>query len=148
MVKCAMAIRYKPIERDQLMLVPYDLTEWIPEDDIVHFVISAAETVRIETFAVNERGTGSEQYHPHLMLALLLYCYTQGIFSSRKIERATYKDIAIRYLCGNQHPDHDTICDFRVRNERAISEAFLSILKLAKECGILKVSTPTRFCRF
>lgn len=123
------------------MLLPYDLTEWIPENDIVHFVIEAAETVRIEAFTANERGSGTEQYHPHMLLGLLLYCYTQGVFSSRKIERATYKDIAVRYLCGNQHPDHDTICDFRVRNETAIAEAFLSILKLAKECGILKVGT-------
>ena len=76
-----------------------------------------------------------------MLLGLLLYCYTQGIFSSRKIERATYKDVAVRYLCGNQHPDHDTICDFRIRNEEAIATAFLSILILAKECGILRVGT-------
>jgi transposase len=119
--------------------MPYDLREWIPENDIVHFVIQAAETVCIESFASNERGSGSEQYHPHMLLALLLYCYSQGIFSSRKIELATWKDVAVRYLCGNQHPDHDTLCDFRVRNERAINEAFLKILLLARECGVLKI---------
>lgn len=76
-----------------------------------------------------------------MMLALLLYSYSHGIFSSRRIERATFKDISIRFLCGNQHPDHDTICTFRRNNERAISSAFLHILKLAQELGILKLGT-------
>lgn len=121
------------------MLLPYDLKEWIPENDIVHFVIEAVELIPLGVFVSNQRNTGSEQYHPHMLLALLLYCYSQGTFSSRKIERATWKDVAVRYICGNQHPDHDTICDFRVRNEGAISEAFLRVLKMAKECGILRI---------
>ncbi len=75
------------------------------------------------------------------MLALLLYCYCHGTFGSRRIERATWKDVAVRYICANQHPDHDTICDFRVRNEAAVSEAFLQVLKMAKEIGVLKVGT-------
>ena len=86
------------------MLIPYNLKEWIPEDDIVHFVIEASEMIPMDDFQVNDTGTGKEQYHPQMMLALLLYCYSHGIFSSRKIERATYTDIAIRYLCANQHP--------------------------------------------
>lgn len=76
-----------------------------------------------------------------MMLALLLYCYCHGTFGSRRIERATWKDVAVRYICGNQHPDHDTICDFRVRNEAAIAEAFLQVLKLAKEMGVMTVGS-------
>ena len=105
----------------QLYLLPHNLKDWIPEDDIVHFVIEAAGMVPLDDFTVNHKGTGSAQYHPNMMLALLLYCYSHGIFSSRKIKRATYKDIAVRYLCGNTHPDHDTICTFRVSNEQAIA---------------------------
>ncbi len=136
-----MAARYKTVELEQLMLLPYDLREWIPENDIVHFVIEAVKLVPLGVFASNESGTGDEQYHPHMMLALLLYCYSHGIFSSRRIERATWKDVAVRYLCGNDHPDHDTICDFRVRNEKAITESFLQVLLLAKEMKVLKVGT-------
>ena len=136
-----MSTRYRTVERDQLMLLPHDLREWIPAGDIVHFIIEAAAMVPIGKFVSNERGTGDEQYHPQMMLALLLYCYCHGTFGSRRIERATWKDVAVRYICGNQHPDHDTICDFRVRNEAAVSEAFLQVLKLAKELGVLTIGT-------
>lgn len=136
-----MGARFKTIEREQGLLLPYNLKDWIQDDDMVHFIIEAAAMVPMEKFSINQRGTGSEQYHPHMLLALLLYCYSHGIFSSRKIEQATYHHIAVRYLCGNTHPDHDTICTFRVRNEEAVKSSFLHILKLAKEMGVLKVGT-------
>ena len=124
-----------------MSLLPYDLREWIPEDDFVHFVIEASESIPVEKFSVNVRGTGDEQYHPHLMLALLIYCYANGIFGSRRIERATYRDVAVRYLCANTHPDHDTICAFRRNNYDAFAESFLYVLKLAREMNMLKVGT-------
>jgi transposase len=136
-----MGPRFKPVEREQPMLLPYDLKEWLPANHIVHFTIEAAEMVPMESFVVNERGSGDEQYHPHMLLALLLYCYSHGIFSSRRIEKATWSDVAVRYICANRHPDHDTICTFRVRNKVAISKAFLRILVLAKEMKILKLGT-------
>jgi len=107
----------------------------------VHFILDAVEQLPITDFRVNERGSGSEQYPPSMLMALIIYSYASGVFGSRRIERATWKDVAVRYICGNQHPDHDTICDFRIRNEKAISEAFLQVLKLAKEMGVLKVGT-------
>lgn len=115
------------------------MEEWIPEDDLVHFIIEAAERVDISAFKVNWRGTGSEQYHPRMMLALLVYCYANGIFSSRRIERATYRDIGVRFVAANTHPDHDTICAFRRNNAEAFGAAFLEILLLAKELKLLKV---------
>jgi len=136
-----MGPRFKPVDREQSLLLPYDLKDWIPANDIVHFAIEAAELVPLDRFKVNEAGTGVEQYHPHMLLALLLYCYSHGIFSSRRIERATHRDVAVRYICANRHPDHDTICAFRVRNKDAIAEAFLRILLLAKELKLLKVGT-------
>lgn len=136
-----MGTRYKLADRDQPLLLPYDLKEWLPANHIVHFTIEAAALVPVSRFIVNERGSGDEQYHPHLLLALLLYCYSHGIFSSRRIEKATWSDVAVRYICANLHPDHDTICTFRVRNKAAISEAFLRILVLAKEMKILKIGT-------
>ena len=81
----------KLVERDQsqLYLLPVDMREWVPEDDLSHFVLEAVERVPMSAFVVNERGTGSAQYHPRMMLALLVYCYANGIFGSRRIERAT-----------------------------------------------------------
>jgi hypothetical protein len=85
--------KFVDCEREQAFLLPPDLRDWIPEDDLAHFVIEAVERVAIVAFKVNERGTGSAQYHPRMMLALLIYCYANGLFSSRRIERATYRDI-------------------------------------------------------
>ncbi len=123
------------------MLLPPDLRDWVPEDDLVHFVIEAVEQMPATAFRVNHRGTGSAQYSPRMMLALLVYCYANGIFSSRRIERATYRDIGVRYLTADTHPDHDTICTFRRENQKAFRETFLYVLKLAREMGVLKVGT-------
>lgn len=123
------------------MLLPPDLRDWVPEDDLVHFVIAAIERMPMAPFPVNQRGTGSEQYSPRMMVALLVYCYANGIFSSRRIERATYRDIGVRFLTADTHPDHDTICSFRRKNQQLFGEAFLHVLKLAKEMGVLKVGT-------
>jgi transposase len=125
--------------RDQAFLLPPDLRDWVPEDDLAHFVIEAVERVAIGTFDVNERGTGSAQYHPRMMLALLIYCYANGIFSSRRIERATFRDIGVRLVAANQHPDHDTIATFRRRNFEAVAASFLQVLLLAKELKLVKV---------
>lgn len=133
--------KYINVDRNTPMLLPADLREWIAEDDMVHFVIGAIEDMRIERFKVNHRGTGSAQYPPRMMLALLIYCYANGIFGSRRIERATYRDIAVRYLTGNTHPDHDTIAKFRRENFEAMAECFIRVLELAREMKILRVGT-------
>jgi transposase len=134
-----MAARLVNIDRDTPLLLPPDLRQWVPDDDLVHFVIEAVNGMTLSSLKVNRRGSGSAQYPPKMMLALLIYCYANGIFSSRRIERATWRDVAVRYLTADTHPDHDTICSFRRQNFEAISEAFLEILKLAKALGLLKV---------
>ena len=121
------------------MLLPPDMRDWVDDEDMVHFVIEAVERLPLECFKVNQRGSGSKQHSPHMMLALLIYCYSNRIFSSRKIERATYRDVAVRYLTADTHPDHDTICKFRRENKVAITTAFVEVLQLAKELGLLKV---------
>ena len=92
-------------------------------------------------FKVNERGTGSAQYHPRMMLALLIYCYANGVFGSRRIERATYRDLGVRYVTADCHPDHDTICTFRRENFEAVGEAFLQVLLMARELKLLRIGT-------
>lgn len=123
------------------MLLPPDLRDWVPQGDMVHFVIEAVEGMRLTTLKVNRRGSGSEQYPPKMMLGLVIYCYANGIFSSRRIERATYRDVGVRYLTGDTHPDHDTICTFRRENFEAVGEAFVQVLQLARAIGVLKVGT-------
>lgn len=136
-----MAERFVNIDRDTPLLLPPDLRDWVPEDDMVHFILEAANGVDMSAFKVNHRGTGSEQYPPRMMLALLVYCYSHGIFGSRRIERATYRDVGVRLLTGDTHPDHDTICKFRRENKVAFAAAFLHVLELAREIGVLKVGS-------
>ena len=131
--------KFVDCEREQPFLLPPDLRDWIPEDDLAHFVIEAVERVALGAFKVNDRGTGSAQYHPRMMLALLIYCYANGIFSSRRIERATHRDLGVRFVAANRHPDHDTIATFRRENFAAVAESFLQVLLLAKELKLVKV---------
>ena len=126
-------------DREQAFLLPPDLRDWIPADDLGHFVIEAVERVDLGAFKVNHRGTGLAQYHPRMMLALMIYCYANGIFSSRRIERATHRDIGVRFVAANRHPDHDTIARFRRENFAAVSESFLQVVLLAKELKLLRV---------
>ena len=136
-----MAQRFKNLDRSTPMLLPPDLRDWVPADDLVHFVIGAVERLPLSIFHVNHKGCGSEQYPPHLMLALLIYGYANGLFASRRIERATYRDVAVRFLCGNLHPDHDSICAFRRNNLDAVAAAFVEVLELARELKLLKLGT-------
>ena len=120
-------------------MLPPDLRDWVPEDDLAHFVIEAVERVDLGAFKVNRRGTGSAQYHPRMMLALLTYCYANGIFSSRRIERATRRDLGVRFVAADNHPDHDMIASFRRENLAAVAASFLQVLLLAKELKLVKV---------
>ena len=121
------------------MFLPCDLREWVPDNHIVHFILDAVEQIPTAHFQVNDRGTGSEQYPPTLMLALLIYCYATGRFGSRTIEAATHSDVAVRYLCANLHPDHFSICEFRVAHAAAFRAAFVSVLQLAQQLRLTKV---------
>lgn len=138
-----MPARFVNIDRHTPLLLPPDLRDWLPEDDLVHYVIEAVEALALSQFQVNERGTGDAQYPPRMMLALLIYCYATGPFSSRAIERATYRDVAVRYLCADTHPDHDTICTFRRQNGPLLQETFVRVLAMARELKFLKVGQIT-----
>lgn len=136
-----MPARFINLDRQTPMFLPCDLRDWVPEDHIVHFILDAVEQLPLAHFHVNHRGTGSEQYPPAMMLALLIYCYATGRFGSRSIEAATHSDVAVRYLCANTHPDHDSICAFRANNETAFRAAFVSVLQLAQQLRLSQVGT-------
>src|ERR1700712_4670008 len=130
-----------PFNREQSFLLPPDLKEWLPADDVAHFIVAAVERLPLASFSVPNRSGGKPQYHPRLMLALLIYGYANGLFSSRRIERATYRDLGVRFVAANLHPDHDTIAVFRRSNKAAFEAAFVQVLLLARESGLLKLGT-------
>ena len=136
-----MPARFVTVDRQTPMFLPCDLREWLPAGHIVHFILEAVEQLPLGHFRVNHRGTGSEQYPPAMMLALLIYCYATGRFGSRTIEAATYSDVAVRFICANHHPDHASICEFRTANGPAFRAAFTHILQLAHHLRLTQVGT-------
>ena len=136
-----MPARLVNIDRSTPMFLPPDLRDWVRPDDLIHFVLDAVEALPLTQFRVNHRGTGSEQYPPRMLLALLIYCYATGTFSSRQIEALTFLHVAVRYLCANTHPDHDTICTFRRENQALLQETFVKVLELAAELKLVRVGT-------
>jgi len=93
-----MATRFVPIDRDTPLLLPPNLRDWVPADHLVHFILDAVDALDLRQVKVNTRGTGSEQYPPHLLLALLIYSYATGTFSSRRIEQSTHDSVPVRLL--------------------------------------------------
>lgn len=136
-----MPARLVNVDRNSPLLLPYDLREWVPEDHMVCFILDAVEQIPTSHFHLNHRGTGSAQYPPSMMLALLIYGYATGRSGSRTLEAATHSDVAVRYLCANLHPDHDSICAFRRENQAAIEAAFVHVLQLARELKLARVGT-------
>lgn len=136
-----MASRFVSVDRHTPLLLPPDLREWVRADDLVHFILDAVEVLPLQQFQVNGRGSGSEQYPPKMMLALLIYSYATGTFSSRAMEQLTYHHVSVRYLCANTHPDHDTINEFRRNNKALLEETFVKVLELAHEMKLAKVGT-------
>lgn len=136
-------VKFVNIDRDTPLLLPPDLRDWVAPDHLVHFVIDAMDAVDTREAVVNQRGTGSEQYPPSMLLALLVYSYATGVVSSRQIERSTHENVAVRLLCADTRPDHDTLCVFRRKNAALLSRAFARVLELAANCGVLKVGAVT-----
>ena len=138
-----MAARFVCVDHDTPLLMPPDLREWVPEGHLVHFIMEAVGLVDLREAKINERGTGSRQYPPALMLGLLIYSYATGTFSSRQIERATYENVAVRLLCADLHPDHDSICTFRRANHALLKSSFEQVLAMAAQMRVLKVGQVT-----
>ena len=134
-----MAARFVNIDHDTPLLLPPDLRDWVGPDHMVHFIMDAVDALDLGAAHVNIRGTGSAQYPPSMMLGLLIYCYANGTFTSRRIETLTHENVAVRLLCADTHPDHDTICKFRRENEELLKSAFHGVLELAAEAKVLRV---------
>ena len=122
-------------------LLPPSIDEWLPQRHLARFVVEVIEGLDLTTMSKSYRGTGSASYHPASLLGLLVYGYATGVFSSRKLERATYDSVAFRFIAANDHPDHDTIATFRRRFLKEIEALFVKVLLLAREMGVLKMGT-------
>ena len=132
---------FRPIDRQTGFLLPPSVDEWLPEKHLARFVVEVIDGLDLGRMAKTYRGSGSASYHPSMLLGILVYGYATGVFSSRKLERATYDSVAFRFIAANQHPDHDTIAAFRRRFLGEITELFVQVLELAREMGLLQMGT-------
>src|SRR5215210_1222951 len=132
---------FRPYDPNQVLLMAPVLSEWVPEGDLAHFVSDLVEdTLDLsEIYTAYEDERGYPPYDPRLMLKLLIYGYANGVCSSRKLEQATHRDVAVRMLCAGQHPDYRSIARFRARHLQALSELFVQALRLCAEAGLVKL---------
>ena len=132
---------FRPIDRETGFLLPPSIDEWLPQQHLARFVVEVIDGLDLSAMSKSYRGSGSASYHPALLLGVLVYGYATGVFSSRKLERATYDCVAFRFIAANDHPDHDTIATFRRRFLTQIEALFVQVLLLAREMGVLKLGT-------
>jgi len=128
-------------QRDQQFLMPVDMREWLPEDDLVFVVLDAVATMDLDVFRRSYRadGHGRAAFDPAMMVALLLYGYCQGERSSRVIERLCVRDVGYRVIGGGLHPDHATIARFRARHQEALGGLFSQVLRLLAGVGMVSL---------
>jgi len=134
-------LNFRAYNPDQLMLMPPDLAQWLPQDHLVYFirdVVGQLDLSRIYAAYDGSKG-GYPAYHPEMMVALLLYAYCVGIPSSRQIEKACKEAIPFRVLTANQQPDHDTVAEFRRRHLKALAALFIQVLHLCQKAGLVKL---------
>jgi len=126
-------------DRETDYLFPPSMQDWLPEDHLARFVVDVVDQLDLSELTEQYAGRGSKAHHPAILLSLLIYGYATGVFSSRKIEQATYDSIAFRYLAANTHPDHDTIAAFRRRFLPQLESLFVQVLLLAREMKLMKL---------
>src|SRR3954464_8144673 len=131
---------FRPYDPDQVLMMGPVLRDWVPDGDLAHFVSDLVDSGALELSAIYADYTeerGFPPYDPRLMVKLLVYGYANGVVSSRKLERATYRDVAVRMLCADQNPDHRSIARFRKRHLHALGELFVQALRLCRQGGLV-----------
>ena len=134
-----MSTNFIPTDRETIYLLPPSVQDWLPQDHLARFIVDIVSQLDLRPVSDQYGGRGSKAYHPRMLLALLFYGYATGVFSSRKLEQATYDSVAFRFIAANNHPDHDTIATFRKRFLNELKPLFVQILIIAKEMGLLKL---------
>src|SRR5271169_1016268 len=137
-----MCKRFRSCDLNQAYLLPSSLQDWLPEGHLARFVAEVVEALDLAgIYAKYEAGDGRglSAYDPRMMVRVLIYGYCRGVASSRRIERATYEDVAFRYLAADQHPDHDTIAGFRQTHLQELAGLFIQALRLCDKAGLVKL---------
>jgi len=136
-----MAVNVRGGDREQLFLMPPSVTDWLPEDHLVWFVLDVIAELDLSAFYAEFRldGRGGAVYDPAMMLGVLTYAYCSGERSSRRIERRLVEDVAFRVLAANQQPDHATLARFRRRHLEALAGLFLQALQLCQQAGMVRL---------
>jgi transposase len=120
-------------------LLPPSLDDWLNQDHLARFIVEVVDQLDLSNLTRQYAGCGSKAYHPATLLAILVYGYATGVFSSRKLERATYDSVAFRYIAAGSHPDHDSLATFRRRFLDELSDLFLQVLEMAREMKLLRL---------
>src|SRR5436853_4139847 len=136
-----MSRTFKTVDYDQALDLRVRLGDCLPPDHLARFVVDSVAQLDLSALYARYGTRGGEPYAPEVLLGLLLYGYATGVFSSRKIERATYEAVPFRFIAGNLHPDHDTLAAFRRTLLPELKELFVQVLLLAQEAGVLKLGT-------
>src|SRR5208337_5001401 len=124
---------FRTTDRLTNFLMPPSIDDWLPPRHLARFVVEVVDGLDLSAMSKSYRGSGSASHHPAVLLGLLVYGCATGVFSSRKLERATYDSVAFRFIAANDHPDHDTIATFRRRFLKQIEALFVQVLLLARE---------------
>ncbi|HVB48612.1 MAG TPA: IS1182 family transposase [Burkholderiales bacterium] len=132
---------FRPIDRATPFLLPPSVEDWLPKDHLARFVVDIVDQLDLSGLTRQYRGAGSAAYHPTVMLGLLVYGYATGVYSSRRIEAASYESIAFRYIAANEQPDHDSLCAFRKRFLKEIEALFVQVLCIARQMKLLRLGT-------
>ena len=136
-----MAVEFIPVDRDTPYIFPPSVQDYLPDDHLARFVVDIVDQLDLNHLSAAYSGRGSKPFHPAMLVALLFYGYSTGVFSSRKLEKATYDSIAFRYICANTNPDHDTIASFRKRFLKELGALFVEILVVGEAMGLVKLGT-------
>src|ERR1700685_1537972 len=134
--------RFRTCSLDQPLLLAPSLQDWLPEKHLARFIAGVIAELDLSELLgeyARKDGRGAIGYHPEMLVRVLLYGYAVGIRSSRAIEKATYEDVAFRYLSADQHPDHDSIAAFRKEHLETLSGLFVQALQLCQKAGLVKL---------
>jgi transposase len=138
-----MTTSYLPYEPQQQMLLPHALQDWLPEGHLAYFICDTVDALDLSAFHARYAGGGprNQPFHPAMMVKVLLYAYATGVFSSRKIARKLHEDVAFRMIGACNFPKHRTVCDFRAVHLDELAALFIQVVKMARECGLVKLGT-------
>lgn len=138
-----MAANYLPYEPQQMLLLPEAIQDWLPEGHLAQFISDTVDALDLSAFHTryDKDGPRNQPFHPAMMVKVLVYGYATGVFSSRKIARKLYEDVAFRVLAAGNFPAHRTIRDFRALHLKELSELFVQVVRLAREMGLVKLGT-------